>query len=54
VNGFGTNMRVMKELTCSKEIWEEGIVVETPYPVGSSRFKEIQGLYSAGKGEISK
>ena len=53
VDGFGADVRVVEELAGTKEIWEEGIVVETPYAVGACRFEEIQGLDSSRKGEIS-
>jgi hypothetical protein len=54
VDGFGTDVRVVKELACTEEIWEEGIVIETPNAMGACRFEEIQRLDSSGKCKISK
>jgi hypothetical protein len=53
MDGFRTNVRMMKELACSEKVWEETIVVETPYSVGPGGFKEIECLYSSGESEIS-
>jgi len=53
MDGFGPDMWVMKKLTCSEEVREEAVIVQTPYAVRSSWFEEVKDLYSASKSEIS-
>jgi hypothetical protein len=40
-------MRVVEELACAEEIWEERVVVEAPNAMRSCWFEKVQGLYSS-------
>jgi hypothetical protein len=44
---------VVEELACAEEVWEEGVVVEAPYAVGSGGFEEVEDLYSTGDCKVS-
>jgi hypothetical protein len=44
---------VVEELACAEEVWEEGVVVEAPYAVGSGGLKEVEDLYSTCDCEVS-
>jgi len=36
VDGFGTDVGMVKKLTCAEEVREEGIIIEAPHSVRSS------------------